>query len=61
MRGNTLRGIYAIDRDSSLPLIISARWALYKKGGYGSSFGIPVETPEEMKSAIHRLRTPGLV
>ena len=59
MTGNTIRGICAIDRDSSLPLIISARWALYKKGGYGSSFGIPVETPEEMKSAIHLLKNAG--
>ncbi len=59
MRGNALRGMHAIDRNNSLPLIISARWAVYKKGGYGSSFGIPVETPEEMKSAIHLLKNAG--
>ena len=59
MRDNTLRGIIAIDQDSSLPLIISARWALYKKGGYGSSFGIPVETTEEIKSAIYTLKKAG--
>ncbi len=46
-------------QDSSLPLIISALWALYKKGGYGSTFGIPVETPEEMKSAIYTLKQAG--
>jgi imidazolonepropionase-like amidohydrolase len=59
MRGNTLRGIYTIDQDSSKPLVISARWALYKKGGYGSSFGMPVETLEEMNSAIHMLKDAG--
>jgi len=59
MRGDTLRGMHAIDRECSLPLIISARWALYKKGGYGSSFGIPVDSPEEMKSAIHLLKNAG--
>ena len=59
MRDNTQRGMYAFDRDSSRPLIISARWALYKKGGYGSTFGIPVETPQEMKSAIQVLKNAG--
>ena len=59
MRDNTLSGIYAMGQDSSLPLIISALWALYKKGGYGSTFGIPVETPEEMKSAIYTLKQAG--
>jgi imidazolonepropionase-like amidohydrolase len=59
MRGNALPGMHAIDRNNSLPLIISARWAVYKKGGYGSSFGLPVETPEEMKSAIHLLKNAG--
>ncbi len=54
MRGNSIRGISSIDQDSGLPLIISARWALYKKGGYGSLFGVPVETREEIKSAITR-------
>ena len=59
MRCYAKRAIYPIDQDSSLPIIISARWALYKKGGYGSSFGIPVETPEQIKSEIHKLKKAG--
>ncbi|MCK9420121.1 MAG: amidohydrolase family protein [Nitrospirae bacterium] len=58
-RGNITDGINSIARDNSLPRIISARWALYKKGGYGSLFGIPVTTREEIKSAIHTLKDAG--
>lgn len=58
-RGGTLQGIYPSEQHSSLPRIISARWALYKKGGYGSLLGIPVETPEEITSAIHLLKNDG--
>jgi imidazolonepropionase-like amidohydrolase len=47
-----------VDR-SAVPVIVSACCALYKKGGYGSLFGIPVETPEEIKSAIHTLKNAG--
>ncbi len=59
MRGNGTRGFDTIEVGNSLPLIISARRALYKKGGYGSSFGIPVETPEEIKSEILKLKREG--
>jgi hypothetical protein len=59
MKGNTASEMRSIDRDSSFPLVISSRWALYKKGGYGSLFGMPVETPEEIKSSIHLLKNTG--
>ncbi len=42
-----------------MPTIRSAGWALYKKGGYGSSFGIPVEGTDEITKEIHRLKTAG--
>ena len=58
-RGNALQGICSSERHSSLPRIISACRALYKKGGYGSLFGMPVETPEDIKSAIHLLKNAG--
>jgi len=38
---------------------ISCGWALYKKGGYGSLFGVPVETRAEIASEIERLRQAG--
>jgi hypothetical protein len=57
--GNALHGLNPILRDNGLPLIISARQALYKKGGYGALFGMPVEAPEEIKSAIHLLKNAG--
>jgi hypothetical protein len=47
-----------IDR-SAAPVIVSARWALWKKGGYGSFFGNPVETREEMLSEILKLKRDG--
>jgi imidazolonepropionase-like amidohydrolase len=42
-----------------MPAIRSAGWALYKKGGYGSSFGIPVEGREEILKEIRKLKTAG--
>jgi hypothetical protein len=47
-----------IDR-SAAPVIISARWALWKTGGYGSFFGNPVETREEILSEILKLKGDG--
>jgi len=45
--------------DTRAPAIISARWALYKTGGYGSLFGVAVETREEIKTQILRLKNAG--
>jgi predicted amidohydrolase YtcJ len=39
--------------------IVSARWAIYKKGGYGSAIGVPVESREEIASEILRLARAG--
>jgi imidazolonepropionase-like amidohydrolase len=41
------------------PLVISSRWAIYKKGGYGSLIGIPVETRNEMRNEILKLKRAG--
>jgi imidazolonepropionase-like amidohydrolase len=41
------------------PVIVSAGWALWKKGGYGSIFGNPVETREETQSEIRKLKRAG--
>jgi hypothetical protein len=41
------------------PVVISSCWALYKKGGYGARFGVPVETIGEIKKEILRLKQAG--
>jgi imidazolonepropionase-like amidohydrolase len=41
------------------PVIISARWAIYKKGGYGSVFGAAVEDRDELSSEIIKLARAG--
>jgi len=46
-------------RDARSPTIISAQWALYKKGGYGSLFGVPVETREDIQDQILKLKAAG--
>ncbi len=42
-----------------LPTVISCGWALYKKGGYGDRFGVAVETREEIKAEILKLKNAG--
>jgi hypothetical protein len=44
---------------SAPPVIVSAGWALWKKGGYGSLFGNPVDTREEILSEIIKLKRCG--
>ncbi len=39
--------------------IHSAGWAIYKAGGYGSMLGVPVETRQDIKKEILRLKTAG--
>jgi imidazolonepropionase-like amidohydrolase len=46
-------------RQETGPTVVSARWALYKKGGYGSVLGIAVETREELVSEIIKLARAG--
>ncbi len=43
----------------ALPAVIASGWALYKKGGYGARFGAAVETREEIKAEILKLKTAG--
>lgn len=42
-----------------VPVICSAGRALYKKGGYGSSFGTPVEGRDKFLREIHVLKAAG--
>ncbi len=39
--------------------VMSALWALYKKGGYGSLFGVAVENRDEIRAEIGRLKKAG--
>ncbi len=60
--GTKNRAMPIIDKSaerSAVPVVVSAGWALWKKGGYGSNFGIPVETREEILSEILKLRRSG--
>jgi imidazolonepropionase-like amidohydrolase len=41
------------------PTVLSCGWALYKKGGYGARFGVAVETREEIKAEILKLKNAG--
>jgi imidazolonepropionase-like amidohydrolase len=34
------------------PAILSAGWAIFHRGGYGSLFGVPVETRDDIRSEI---------
>ena len=38
---------------------ISAGWALFKQGGYGGAFGVPVTTGEDAQRAIQKLKAAG--
>ncbi|HUI46093.1 MAG TPA: amidohydrolase family protein [Nitrospirota bacterium] len=46
-------------RRGETPLVVSAGRALLKEGGYGSHFGTPVGTRNEIKSEIDRLKKAG--
>ena len=41
------------------PVVVSARWAIYKRGGYGSAFGEAVESCDELSSEIIKLARAG--
>jgi predicted amidohydrolase YtcJ len=43
----------------STPAILSADWALHQKGSYGSLLGIGVDTQDEIKSEILKLKQAG--
>jgi imidazolonepropionase-like amidohydrolase len=41
------------------PALVTAGWALYKKGSYGSLLGAAVETHDEIRSEILKLKNAG--
>jgi imidazolonepropionase-like amidohydrolase len=64
VRDAGVRGNAAVGREipripGTQPAVVSARWALYKKGGYGSPFGVPVAGRDEISAEIHRLAEAG--
>jgi imidazolonepropionase-like amidohydrolase len=40
---------------NSAPFVLSAGWAIFRRGGYGSLFGVPVESRDDIRSEIIRL------
>lgn len=40
-------------------IVVSSCWALYKRGGYGSRFGVPVDGKRQLKTEIARLKQAG--
>src|SRR5512147_1525317 len=46
-------------RSQAGPFTVQACWAIYKRGGYGSLFGFPVETREEIRAEILKLKEAG--
>jgi imidazolonepropionase-like amidohydrolase len=59
LRENAASGREGPKLQGKQPSVISARWALYKKGGYGARFGVAVETREEIKAEILNLKNTG--
>ncbi len=58
-RKNGARPVSKTVERSAAPIIVSAVWALWKKGGYGSIFGNPVETRDEIQCEILNLKRGG--
>jgi imidazolonepropionase-like amidohydrolase len=59
LRRNTEQGSLDLRGWEGRPIAISSRWAIYKKGGYGSLIGMPVETRNEIRSEIQALKLVG--
>ncbi len=59
LKGRSLRDAEKDLRSRGLPVILSAEWALYKKGGYGSLLGTAVDTQDEIRSEILKLKNAG--
>ncbi len=49
----------AASQEQTGPRIISAGKALYKKGGYGSAFGVAVEDSDDIRREISKLKSEG--
>ena len=58
-RDNAERRTVPTARHGGSPDILSACWALYKKGGYGSRLGMPVETRADISAEILKLKNAG--
>lgn len=52
-------GLTVSREEPNAPTVITAGWALTKKGGYGTLFGVSVETKEEIRSEILKLKRAG--
>jgi imidazolonepropionase-like amidohydrolase len=59
LRRNTEQGAVDLRGRENRPVVCSSRWAIYKKGGYGSLIGLPVETRNEMRNEIITLKRAG--
>jgi len=59
MKGRTWQDTDGNRSPSGHPIILSAEWALYQKGGYGSLLGAGVDTRDEIKSEILKLKDSG--
>ncbi len=59
MKGRPRRDADMHPHSRGLPIVVSAEWALYQRGGYGSLLGADVDTPDEIKSEILKLRNAG--
>jgi imidazolonepropionase-like amidohydrolase len=59
LRENAAPGFEFPKPAAGKPIVVSCRWALYKKGGYGSPFGVPADSREEIAAEIRRLALSG--
>ncbi len=59
LRENAEEGYASRTASSAGPRVVSALWALYKKGCYGSPFGVAVESRTEMTAEILKLARVG--
>ncbi len=59
LRENAVSTHATPNRRQAGPVVVSAGWALYKKRGYGSLFGAPVESRKEIRSEILKLKKAG--
>jgi imidazolonepropionase-like amidohydrolase len=59
LKRNAEQGLPPHRTPGSGPVVVTSGWALYKRGGYGAFFGVPAETPGEMRSAILQLKDAG--
>ena len=59
---NVKPGETAAERGSTFvgePVVLSSCWALFKQGGYGARFGVPVRYPQQIADEIARLKNAG--